>query len=946
MFVVILVSSRSKHHRSRRSTVPRCYHPVLRHHACYLCRQHLLLYHSVFGLLGQLVFLRFLCHEFGGVVAVMDFICQWSPGKLSIFPVCASVAGPKEVVNLSYLCFTCRSNIYLPSHLLADAMQQTSSEKVEFPKGDTWSIHKFGGTCVGSSERIRNVAHVIINDDSERKLVVVSAMSKVTNMMYDLVCKAQSRDDSYIAALDAVLERHKLTALDLLEGDDLASFLLQLHDDINNLKAMLRAIYIAGHATESFTDFVVGHGELWSAQMLASLVRKVSGMDCNWMDTREVLIVNPSGSNQVDPDYLESEKRLEKWFLQNPSKTVIATGFIASTPQNIPTTLKSDGSDFSAAIMGALFRARQVTIWTDVDGVCSADPRKVSEAVVLKTLSYQEAWEMSYFGANVLHPRTIIPVMQYDIPIIIRNIFNLSAPGTMICQPSVNEFEDGQRLESYVKGFATIDNLALVNVEGTGMVGVPGTASAIFGAVKDVGANVIMISQASSEHSICFAVPEKEVKAVAEVLQSRFRQALDAERLSQSHNPKSIHHTATTKPPQICHRPSSSQVAVISNCSILAAVGQKMASTPGVSATLFNALAKANINVRAIAQGCSEYNITVVVKQEDCVKALRAVHSRFYFSKTTIAVGIVGSGLIGGTLLDQLRDQAAVLKEQFNIDLRVMGITGSRRMLLSDTGIDLSRWRDLQKVEGEVADLEKFVHNVHGNHFIPNTVLVDCTADSGVVSRYYEWLRRGIHVITPNKKANSGPLEQYLKLRALQRQSYTHYFYEATVGAGLPIISTLQGLLETGDKILRIEGIFSGTLSYIFNNFIGTRAFSEVVAEAKEAGFTEPDPRDDFSGTDVARKAYKVLDYVVVYVDNGTNRIVVLLSNGELLLDPNGAQGQTQGVKERGNSTHKKVLQIEGVEQGGIAIGGANTNITDINLSDIEIIIDDDIGNA
>ncbi|GMP47453.1 hypothetical protein CsSME_00015179 [Camellia sinensis var. sinensis] len=537
-------------------------------------------------------------------ISKMDFICQWSQRKLSTFPICAS---------------------------LADAMQQTSSEKVEFPKGDTWSIHKFGGTCVGSSERIRNVAHIIINDDSERKLVVVSAMSKVTNMMYDLVCKAQSRDDSYIAALDAVLERHKLTALDLLEGDDLASFLLQLHDDINNLKAMLRGIYIAGHATESFTDFVVGHGELWSAQMLASLVRKVSGMDCNWMDTREVLIVNPSGSNQVDPDYLESEKRLEKWFLQNPSKTVIATGFIASTPQNIPTTLKSDGSDFSAAIMGALFRARQVTIWTDVDGVCSADPRKVSEAVVLKTLSYQEAWEMSYFGANVLHPRTIIPVMQYDIPIIIRNIFNLSAPGTMICQPSVNEFEDGQRLESYVKGFATIDNLALVNVEGTGMVGVPGTASAIFGAVKDVGANVIMISQASSEHSICFAVPEKEVKAVAEVLQSRFRQALDAERLS--------------------------QVAVISNCSILAAVGQKMASTPGVSATLFNALAKANINVRAIAQGCSEYNITVVVKQEDCVKALRAVHSRFYFSKTTIAMGIVGSGLIGGTLLDQLRDQ-------------------------------------------------------------------------------------------------------------------------------------------------------------------------------------------------------------------------------------------------------------------------------------------------
>ncbi|XP_061373010.1 bifunctional aspartokinase/homoserine dehydrogenase 2, chloroplastic-like isoform X2 [Gastrolobium bilobum] len=710
-----------------------------------------------------------------------------------------------------------------PSHRICASF---TVEEKKLPKGETWSVHKFGGTCVGSSQRIKNVADIILNDDSERKLVVVSAMSKVTDMMYDLIDKAQSRDESYISALDAVLEKHSSTAHDLLDGDNLAIFLSQLHHDISNLKAMLRAIYIAGHATESFTDFVVGHGELWSAQMLSLVIRK-NGTDCKWMDTREVLIVNPTSSDQVDPDYLESERRLEKWYSLNPSEVIIATGFIASTPQKIPTTLKRDGSDFSAAIMGALFRARQVTIWTDVDGVYSADPRKVSEAVILKTLSYQEAWEMSYFGANVLHPRTIIPVMRYGIPIMIRNIFNLSSPGTKICHSTYND-EDRQNLQNYVKGFATIDNLALVNVEGTGMAGVPGTASAIFGAVKDVGANVIMISQASSEHSVCFAVPEKEVKAVAEALQSRFRQALDAGRLS--------------------------QVAVIPNCSILAAVGQKMASTPGVSATLFNALAKASINVRAIAQGCSEYNITVVVKREDCIKALRAVHSRFYLSRTTIAMGIIGPGLIGSTLLDQLRDQASVLKEEFNIDLRVMGILGSKSMLLSDAGIDLARWRELREEIGEVANLEKFVQHVHGNHFIPNTALVDCTADSGIAGYYHDWLCKGIHVITPNKKANSGPLDQYLRLRALQRQSYTHYFYEATVGAGLPIVSTLRGLLETGDRILQIEGIFSGTLSYIFNNFKSGRAFSEVVAEAKEAGYTEPDPRDDLSGTDVARK--------------------------------------------------------------------------------------------
>ncbi|KAH0750931.1 hypothetical protein KY290_030163 [Solanum tuberosum] len=702
-----------------------------------------------------------------------------------------------------------------------------ATENIQLLKGDSWSVHKFGGTCVGNSERIRNVADVIIQDQSEGKLVVVSAMSKVTDMMYDLIYKAQSRDESYLTALDAVLEKHKLTAMDLLDGDELASFLSRIHHDINNLKAMLRAIYIAGHATESFTDFVAGHGELWSAQLLASVVR-MSGEECKWMDTREVLVVNPMSSNQVDPDYLKSGERLEKWYSKNPSMTIIATGFIASTPQDIPTTLKRDGSDFSAAIMGALFKARQVTIWTDVDGVYSADPRKVSEAVILERLSYQEAWEMSYFGANVLHPRTIVPVMQYDIPIIIKNIFNLAAPGTRICRSTDNEFEDGQISESPVKGFATIDKLALVNVEGTGMTGVPGTASDIFGTVKSVGANVIMISQASSEHSICFAVPEKEVKAVADALESRFGQALSSGRLS--------------------------QISVIPGCSILAAVGQRMASSSGVSATFFSALAKANINIRAIAQGCSEYNVTVVVKQEDCVRALRAVHSRFYLTRTAIAVGIVGPGLIGGTLLDQLKDQSAILKEKFNIDLRVMGIIGQDSMLLSDSGIDLSKWKELQSQKGETADLNKFVQHVSENYFIPNSVLVDCTADSHIASHYYDWLHRGIHVVTPNKKANSGPLDQYLKLRDLQRQSYTHYFYEATVGAGLPIISTLRGLLETGDKILRIEGIFSGTLSYIFNNFMGTKAFSQVVKEAKMTGYTEPDPRDDLSGTDVARK--------------------------------------------------------------------------------------------
>ncbi|PWZ36532.1 hypothetical protein Zm00014a_004513 [Zea mays] len=667
------------------------------------------------------------------------------------------------------------------------------------PKGDMWSVHKFGGTCMGTPKRIQCVANIVLGDSSERKLIIVSAMSKVTDMMYNLVQKAQSRDDSYAIALAEVFEKHMTAAKDLLDGEDLARFLSQLHSDVSNLRAMLRAIYIAGHATESFSDFVVGHGELWSAQMLSYAIKK-SGAPCSWMDTREVLVVTPSGCNQVDPDYLECEKRLQKWFSRQPAEIIVATGFIASTAGNIPTTLKRDGSDFSAAIVGSLVRARQVTIWTDVDGVFSADPRKVSEAVILSTLSYQEAWEMRAGRAQALGELGTAVNVADELA---RGLDRARTEQTQARQQADlaelqhEELRRGGAAQAKAGLGATMDRSSLEKdtraprPRRTGMAGVPGTASAIFSAVKDVGANVIMISQASSEHSVCFAVPEKEVAVVSAELHDRFREALAAGRLS--------------------------KVEVINGCSILAAVGLRMASTPGVSAILFDALAKANINVRAIAQGCSEYNITVVLKQQDCVRALRAAHSRFFLSKTTLAVGIIGPGLIGGALLNQLKNQTAVLKENMNIDLRVIGITGSSTMLLSDTGIDLTQWKQLLQKEAEPADIGSFVHHLSDNHVFPNKVLVDCTADTSVASHYYDWLKKGIHVITPNKKANSGPLDQY--------------------------------------HLLMADTEFcSGTLSYIFNNFEGTRAFSDVVAEAREAGYTEPDPRDDLSGTDVARK--------------------------------------------------------------------------------------------
>lgn len=361
------------------------------------------------------------------------------------------------------------------------------------------------------------------------------------------------------------------------------------------------------------------------------------------------------------------------------------------------------------------------------------------------------------------------------------------------------------------------------------MVGVPGTAAAIFSAVRDANVNVIMISQASSEHSVCFAVKGDQSARAIECLKTRFREAIAAGRIS--------------------------KVEAIDNCSILAAVGQQMASRKGVAASMFGALAKANVNIRATAQGCSEYNITVVIDGKDSTKALRAVHARFYLSECSIAVGLVGPGLIGKELLRQLHEQASKLREEMKIDVRVLGVATSKKMVLSSSGVDLTDWERAVQ-EGEPCDLAKFSQFVGagGGAFVPNACIIDCTASDSVAANYLQWMKDGVHIITPNKKMGSGPLEQYRAVRKTQRESYIHYFYEATVGAGLPVIATLKHLIETGDRVARVEGIFSGTLSYIFNTYRAGMRFSDVVLEAKAKGYTEPDPRDDLGGLDVARK--------------------------------------------------------------------------------------------
>tara|TARA_B110000977_G_scaffold146001_2_gene185203 strand:+ start:5585 stop:8383 length:2799 start_codon:yes stop_codon:yes gene_type:complete len=722
-------------------------------------------------------------------------------------------------------------------------------------RGSGYEVHKFGGTCVGSAERISGCCDLLIDSAKSgvKTFGIVSAMGvankgepKVTDCLINATDMASARDPKYLEELVKLEHKHQTTAEALLtDKKEYEAYMNSFAVELEDLKAMLKAMSIAGTSTQAFADFVVGHGELWTARLCAAAIR-CKGFDAEWIDARDVLVVTDAEDGGVDVDYDLSNGNLDALFdvkghnKAGADRVLIATGFIARTPDGIPTTLKRNGSDYSATIFGALLIAANISIWTDVDGVYSADPRKVKEAVCLKQLSYNEAWELSYFGANVLHPRTTLPAMRYSIPVTLRNYFNQAAAGTSIsdnCEISDDEgcvpmIDTSSGTVNFITGLATIDDVCLINVEGTGMVGVPGTANAVFETVREAGCNVVMISQASSEHSICFAVRSHEAAAAKKALSARFEKAIAAGRIK--------------------------EISTVDDCAVLAAVGKNMCQTPGVSAMLFDALAASSVNVVAIAQGASEYNITVVVKNADITKALNAVHSKFYLSKTVISVGIVGPGLVGKTLLRQMNEQLAELKSDYAVDLRVVAITGNSKMLLSgddDVVIDLDTWEGEYGGSNAVdADNDNFTQHVLSAGS-PNSVIIDCSASEDVAAHYKGWLQKGINVVTPNKKANSGDLKYYKELRNIQRNGYTHYFYEGTVGAGLPIISTVRNLLDSGDRVSKIEGIFSGTLSYIFNTF-GTddKPFSEIVKVAKELGYTEPDPRDDLSGMDVARK--------------------------------------------------------------------------------------------
>lgn len=681
-------------------------------------------------------------------------------------------------------------------------------------------VLKFGGSSVGTSERIRGLVEILKSyyQQGEKFAVVFSAFSGVTDALIQMGAKAAEGDASYLDSFEIARERHIDAAQDLLRDNYLQQALPELENNFEVLKSLLYGIFLVREASSRTMDYVISFGERNSAFLISQVMRQ-AGINAAYLDARKIIKTDNSfGSAQVD--FEATNEKVREYFNQNPEIQSV-TGFIGSTKGGLTSTLGRGGSDYTAAILGAALDASIIEIWTDVDGVLTADPRKVKKAFTLKSMTYAEAMEMSHFGAKVIYPPTIQPALAKRIPLVIKNTFNPGFAGTL-----VSDKPDPGSLP--VKGLSSINEVALLTLQGSGMVGVPGTAGRLFNALANAGINVILITQGSSEHSITFAIPPQ--------LAGKARKSVEKEFSAE------------------IQRNWMEQVKVETGLSVIAVIGENMRYRPGIAGQLFLALGKNGINVVAIAQGSSELNISIVVSREDEAKALNTLHEAFFLSDTQdIHLFMTGTGLIGSTLLEQIRRQAAYLREKRAMEIKVVGLANSRKMIFKPEGIPLDSWKELLDASEQSSDLGAFVQQMKSLN-LSNTIFVDNTAGDRVVPHYENILDSSISISTPNKLAASSSYLQYQRLKTIAAKRGVLFEYETNVGAGLPVISVLRDLKDSGDQVLKIEGVLSGTLSYIFNSFREGLRFSETVRKAMELGYTEPDPRDDLNCMDVRRK--------------------------------------------------------------------------------------------
>ena len=676
-------------------------------------------------------------------------------------------------------------------------------------------VIKFGGSSLATADRVKNVASITkgIAADGHPTVLVVSAIGGITDQLIDCAKTAQRDGAAAFEKLEKIKERH----YDVYPEDmkDRATEQIILNH-IEELRDILKAVSLIRVCSGRTLDYIVTYGERMNARLMTRLL-KSSGSLSEYVDARDMIITDKKHDGArvlIDPTYSRIKSRLSENLIY------VVTGFIASSEDGVTTTLGRGGSDYTAALIGAALDVEKIEIWTDVDGFMSADPRIVDSAFVLPQVRYEEAMELSYFGAKVIHPETLRPAVQKGIPVWIKNSFAPEKHGTKISSSSKNG-------DHPVKGIASFHNISLLNVQGSGMVGVPGVSGRLFGALAREGINVIMITQASSEHSISFVVQSKDATAAKEALNIEFEPELVSGKID--------------------------EIVIRDNLAIIAAVGENMAGHPGISGKLFEAIGENSINVVAIAQGSSERNVSLVVDEVDAVVAVNVIHSAFYLSHRISNVFIVGTGNIGATLLDQMRRGLVDLFNKNGLLIHVCGIANVDKMLIDEQGIDLDHWEKAVAESDMQTDIDVLMQNIKGLK-LQNSILVDVTASEFVASKYVDFLKAGIHIVTPNKKANTLSQSYYNELKTLTSDHRLHYLYETTVGAGLPLISTVQDLVQSGDDVLQIEGIFSGTLGFIFSALSADKPFSQIVKTAYENGYTEPDPRDDLSGMDVARK--------------------------------------------------------------------------------------------
>ncbi len=681
------------------------------------------------------------------------------------------------------------------------------------------NVLKFGGTSVANAQNINLVLDIVGQTCKKDQLVVVvSAFSGVTDLLVLAASNAAAKDKNYKEIVSQIEKKHKDAIEQLISLSEQSELIDSINSNINHLKTLLDGCYLLGELSNRTSDTILSFGELLSSQIIAkALQQKIKHSD--YKDSREVIKTNNHFGKAI-VNFELTNKLIADFFKSTSNTVTVMPGFIASSEDGNTTTLGRGGSDYTAAIVAGALNASQLEIWTDVNGMFTANPKIVKQAQPIETISYQEAMELSHFGAKVLYPPTIQPVLKKNIPILIKNTFEPEAAGTLITSTVSDK-------ENPIKGISHIDKIALLTLEGSGMIGVSGSSKRLFEVLSQEGINVIFITQASSEHSICIGILNSDANK-AEVSINR---AFELEIAQNKIDP----------------------CIVEKDLCIVALVGESMKNHQGLSGKMFSTLGKNNVNIRAIAQGASERNISVVINERDVKKALNTLHERFFEDNTKqLNLFVMGVGNVGEKFIDQIHQQKKFLKDNLKINVRVIAISNSRKMHFDEDGISLKDWTALIE-NGETANKDAFVSKVQELN-LRNSIFVDITANEIIANTYDQYLAKNIAVVTCNKIACSSAYENYSHLKQLSRKFNAPFLFETNVGAGLPIIDTLKHLIASGDKINKINAVLSGSLNFIFNNFSDTYSFHDVVKEAGVQGFTEPDPKIDLSGVDVARK--------------------------------------------------------------------------------------------